>query len=236
MLIRNKVFNHIDISSVYKPESYHTKEGDGRIYFIKNRPHGYYSITTVLSLIGKKKIELWRKRIGEKEADKISNDAKDRGNNIHEMIERYLKNEDRSFIKEYSSRNQVRFNQIRLLLNKNIDNILLQETILYSDIVKVAGRVDLVAEWNGVLSIIDFKGSNKLKKKKWIEHYFLQEIFYSLALYEMTKYKAKQIVTLIVGDDLSTKPFIEQIDRQKVQKLQDHVKKYYEIKGLPLVE
>jgi genome maintenance exonuclease 1 len=65
---------------------------------------------------------------------------------------------------------------------------------------KVAGTTDLIAEYDGKLSIIDYKTASKRKRKEWIENYFLQSAMYSFMLWEMTGIMAKQIV-IIIGID-----------------------------------
>jgi genome maintenance exonuclease 1 len=81
---------------------------------------------------------------------------------------------------------------------------------LYSHFIRVAGRVDLIAEWQGKLSIIDFKTSRKLKKQEWITNYFLQAAFYAAAFYERTGVAIKQSVILIATDEGTTQEFVEQ--------------------------
>jgi genome maintenance exonuclease 1 len=68
----------------------------------------------------------------------------------------------------------------------------------------------LIAEFDGQLSIIDFKTSRKPKKAEWITGYFMQESFYAAAFYELTSIPIKQIVTLVMIDDDQPQIFIEQ--------------------------
>ena len=117
------------------------------------------------------------------------------------------------------------------MLDANLDNIWFQEAPLYSDYIKVAGRVDLIAEWEGKLSIIDFKTSRKPKKREWIKNYFMQESFYAVAFEERTKKPIKQLVTIVMVDDDSPQVFVESRD--------DHIhdfillrKKYFTEKGI----
>ena len=91
-----------------------------------------------------------------------------------------------------------------------IDNIHLMETTLFSNTLKVAGRVDVIGEYDGKLSIIDFKTSKRSKKLEWIKSYFMQTSAYAFMYHEMTELLPKQIVILIAGEqDLSTQVFVD---------------------------
>ena len=63
-----------------------------------------------------------------------------------------------------------------------INNIHLLESIMYSNKLTIAGQVDCVAEYNGKLSVIDFKTANKERQESWIDNYFLQCTAYALSL------------------------------------------------------
>ena len=95
------------------------------------------------------------------------------------------------------------FLQIKPLLDKNLGSILGIECPLYSRRLKLAGRCDLVAEYNGILSIVDYKTSRKEKKTDWIESYLLQTTLYSMMLYELKNVLTKQIVIIIAGDEVN---------------------------------
>jgi genome maintenance exonuclease 1 len=86
------------------------------------------------------------------------------------------------------------------------------ECPLYSDYLRVAGTVDCIAEWNGRLSIIDFKTSRKVKKRDWIENYFMQEAAYAVMFEERTGKKVSQLVTVIAVDNEDPQVFIEHRD------------------------
>ena len=194
---------------------------NGRYY---TTPTGnvYPSITTVLSVLSDDAIENWRKRIGEEEAKKISEHASNRGTDLHSALESHLKNETPTFPADPKSKVRIMFNRIKRVLSK-VDNIVAQEIPLYSDALRIAGRCDVIAEYNGVLSIIDFKGATKAKKKDWIKSYFLQTTAYSLMFQERTGMVAEQIVILMSGeDDFSCQIFVEQRDKY-VQPLKETI-------------
>ena len=102
------------------------------------------------------------------------------------------------------------FNRIKPVLDERVGTIYAQEVPLYSDMLKVAGRVDCVAEFDGKLSIIDFKTSKKKKSRSHIKNYFQQEAFYAQAWEERTGLPIEQLVTIITVDNNETQVFIEQ--------------------------
>ena len=143
----------------------------------------YPSVTTVLSNYKKDGIVKWRKRVGEKEANKISTKASRRGTKVHKLCEDYLNN-DSSF-KGYTPDNVDMFKTIQPTLNE-IEVVYAQERTLFSHHLKTAGRVDCVGKFRGKTHIIDFKTSNKPKKWEWIDNYFMQGSAYSVMWEEMT--------------------------------------------------
>ena len=125
----------------------------------------YPSVTTILAHKNKPFINAWRKRVGAKEADKISRQSAARGTSIHKLVEYRLHNE---MLKEEEGRktlnplNEEMYSVMVEMLSK-IDNIRGIETKLYSDHLRLAGQADCIAEYDGRLSIIDFKTSKKRK-------------------------------------------------------------------------
>ena len=101
------------------------------------------------------------------------------------------------------------FTQLQKVLT-NIDNIHAQESGLYSDKYKVAGRVDCIAEYDGVLSIIDFKTSTKERNDEWNENYYIQCSAYAEMYEERTGKEIKQIVILCVTEDGQVQEFIKE--------------------------
>lgn len=163
------------------------------------------SITTLLSMQPKPFLETWKKRVGEDEAEKIKKKAANRGSGVHTTIERYVLNEQ-YFGREATVGQATLFNSIKEHLNK-IDNVIGLEVPLYSLYLQLAGRCDCIADYDGVPSIIDFKTSKNPKKREWIDDYFIQATFYSIAFEEMTGYKVKQLVIIIANEDGSHNVF-----------------------------
>jgi len=201
------MFNHVQHGIVLEQLGCDTTP-TGRFYFLSSGEK-YPSVTTVLGVQDKSGLNAWKERIGEEEAKKISVRAANRGSDVHLIAENYLNN-----LPDYKTKcmpvNLMTFNTLKPIIDKYVNNIYFQEAPLYSHKIKTAGRVDLIAEFNGVLSIIDFKTSRKPKKAEWIEGYFMQESFYAAAFYELTGIPIKQLVTLVMVDDDKPQVFIEQ--------------------------
>jgi CRISPR/Cas system-associated exonuclease Cas4 (RecB family) len=183
------------------------EEGLTRFYQNPNNPSKKYpSITSVLSILSKEPIEEWRLKVGPEEAKKISFQSANRGTKVHLMVERYLDNNP-GYANGFLPNIRNDFRRLKPLLD-NIDKVILQEAPLYSDILGIAGRVDCIGYYKGVLSVIDFKTSRKPKKKEWIESYFMQAAFYAAAFYERTGIAIKQAVILISVDGSESQEFI----------------------------
>lgn len=174
----------------------------------------YISITTVTSNYSKEKFKLWRQKVGEEEANRITKAATTRGTQMHSLVEHYLGNE---VIPKSAPLPKMLFDIIRPELNK-INNILGIEIPLYSDHFGIAGTCDTIAEYNNILSIIDYKTSERPKPVEWIEGYFVQAAAYSAMLYEMKGIAAKQLVIIMSCENGEVETYIE-TDIKKYLKL-----------------
>ena len=199
------MFNHITLEDRL-PELEVETAPTGRTY---KTPDGkkYPSVTTVLGEESKAGILAWRKRVGEEEANKISFQASSRGTSVHTLAENYINN-DPEWSKGAMPTSIYAFNQIKSILDERMNNIYAQEVPLYSDKLEVAGRVDLIAEWDKDLAIIDFKTARKPKKEEWIQGYFMQCAFYAAAFYERTGVAIKKSVILVTVDHNEPQVFI----------------------------
>ena len=124
------------------------------------------------------------------------------------LAERYVLNEE-DYLRGAMPSGIDAFKSLQTFLDKHVDNILGIELPLYSNVLKTAGRCDLIAEFNGVPSVIDFKTSRKLKKEEWIESYFLQTTVYSLMFEWLYKVHVPQIVVMIAVDHENPQLFIK---------------------------
>lgn len=169
------------------------------------------SITTVLSILSRDSIMKWRRRVGAEEANRISHRASTRGTAVHAIIEKYINNEE-NFKDGYTPDIIGSFLDLKPILDGRIGRVYAQEAPLYSNHLGVAGRVDCVADFDGKLSIIDFKTSMKPKRKDWITNYFMQESAYAIMWEERTDRPITQLVTIISVDNHDPQIFVEHRD------------------------
>lgn len=173
----------------------------GRVYVT---PDGreYVSVTTFLNSMSESYIEQWKKEVGEEYAEEVSLRARSRGTRYHNMVEKYLKCGDRKEVLDSTLwPMKEMFLDSEETLNR-INNIHFIEQALYSDRLRLAGRVDVIAEFDSVLSIIDFKTSTREKHESEIENYFLQATAYAMMYEECSFYTIGQIVIVMLCDDL----------------------------------
>lgn len=215
-------FEHVGIDLGYDDILAETTD-TGRKYKCPNGV-SYPSVTTVLSILNEDAIRKWRQRVGEEEANKISHRAATRGTAVHEIIEDYLNNKA-DYIEGYMPNVIENFKDVKGILDANIGKVYAQEVPLYSDHLGLAGRVDCVAEYNGKLSIVDFKTSRKTKKKEWITNYFIQESAYAIMWEERTKQPITQLVTIISVDNEDPQVFVEHRDNW-TKKLLETINEY----------
>lgn len=190
------MFRHVNMEAL--PELVEETLSTGRTY-VTPEGNKYPSITTVLKVRSEEGIRAWRERVGEEEAKRVMTQASVRGTAVHELAERYLNN-DPDWKKGVMPINLHTFMQLKPILDNRVDNIWAQEVPLYSDRFRIAGRVDLIAEMDGELTVIDFKTARKPKKSEWIDNYRLQASFYAAAFYERTQVPIRKFAILISPD------------------------------------
>jgi len=225
-LIRSKTFKHKSVKLEYDDLNAETNENGKRLY---TTPDGesYPSITTILGYFKKASIIEWRKRVGDEEANRISRHACTRGNALHNTVERYINNEEDFLQGENMPHVLQLIKAAKEVLDERLGTVVLQECPLYSTQLKTAGRVDLIAEFDGALSIVDFKTSNRVKTLEDIEDYFIQACAYSVMFEERTGISIDQLVILMVVDG-SSEPliFIEKTDNW-LEKMVNKIVKYH---------
>ena len=203
-----KQFNHklVPVFNLQRSEI------DGvRYYVLPDGVTKLKSVTTVLSeKMDKTALLEWKERVGEAEAEKISVQAARRGTAVHSIAERYILNEEHPYKGEMPV-NIESFKPIKRELDEHVDNILGVELPLFSKALKCAGTTDLVAQYDGITSIIDFKTSKRLKEPEWIESYFLQSTIYSMMFEALYKINVPQIVIMITVDhELRPQTFVRE--------------------------
>ena len=184
------MFNHVNTIDI--PELQTLNENNSRFY-ITPTGEKYPSVTTLLGWSTRKSIYQWRQRVGEQKANRISGQSSARGTRYHNIVEKYLRNEDVSFS---SPLDKDLFNSTKNLLGR-INNISLLEKTLYSDHLKSAGRVDCIGEFDNKLSVIDFKTSSKPKTENYITNYFMQGSAYAVMFEERAGIPISNIVIIM---------------------------------------
>ena len=169
------------------------------------------SVTTVLSGTSKSKDGLiqWRNRVGDEEADRIIKQSTDIGTAVHEAIEKFLNKEGWDNFENTSDQ----------ILAKNISNKFIKDAL--KGITEIwglevglilnnlyAGTADCVGLYKDIPTLIDFKTAKKIKKRDWIEDYFLQGCAYANAHNVMFGTDIQQIVILMVDRNLIFQEYI----------------------------
>jgi CRISPR/Cas system-associated exonuclease Cas4 (RecB family) len=191
----------------------------GRTY-LTPKGNRYNSITTILKPYNQHIIENWRTAVGEEVANKISGIASRRGEAVHLACEKYLLNEmDFKFKQNMMPNIQQMFMQLKPHLDKSVGKIYAIEQPLYSDELQVAGRVDLIAEWEGKLSIIDYKTSGKFKDANDIDNYFMQCTAYAIMFEERTGIAIDHIVIAMAVESENTPQIFCREKKDYIEKL-----------------
>jgi genome maintenance exonuclease 1 len=195
---------------------------DGRRFYAT--PDGEYpSVTTVVGHEKQKFFASWREKNPE-ESKRVTS----RGTKFHSLIETYLNNQPLD-MDEMHSNLKALFVLMQPELDK-INNIVALETPLWSKILGLAGRVDCIAEYDGKLSIIDFKASTKEKRIQDIDNYFMQATAYALMFQERTGIVIDNFVILISCED-GLKQVFQDKPINYVKKLKQIIKKFKESNG-----
>lgn len=186
------MFNH---TNTITPINIKTIEGPKGRFYVTPEGNKYPSITTILGDSSKQWLTDWRNALGSVNADREMKRAADRGTAVHLMVERFLNNEE-DVTRGQKIEHVTEFNTLRLYL-KRINNIITQESALWSDLLRAAGRVDCIAEYQGKLSIIDFKTSTTSKKNSMIDNYWMQTAAYSIMFQERYGIQVDQAVIIM---------------------------------------
>ena len=203
-LEENKLFTHIQTPHLI-PKLKSQSQNGFRYYSVDGK--SYPSVTSVLSILSKDGIRAWRDSIGHDVADFETKRASTRGIYFHKICENYLYNKN---ISEYKKKilSYGLFNLAKSEIDR-IDNIYGMEKTLYSHSLKLAGRTDCIAEFDNVLSIIDFKSANREKSPEILENHILQETAYAIMWNELTDIPIQQIVTIVACENGELQTVIE---------------------------
>ena len=180
------------------------------------------SITSITSHYNKEIFINWREKVGNEVVDKITKAATGRGTDMHTLTEHYLLNEDLPKVRPISD---FLFKIAKPKLNL-INSIYTLEGSLYSKQLGIAGTVDCIAEYDGELSIIDFKTSKKPKPRDWIEHYFVQAMAYGCMFYELTGISIKKLVIIMACENGECIVYEENDKAKYIKLLQEYISKF----------
>ncbi len=223
-----KLFNHVGLD----PIEMSAEMVEGKRVYLTPTGHHYPSVTTVIGNNAAKKagIAKWRARVGEKAANAKTTRATGRGTKYHSIAEDYFNNN--LDLKKYTKfpLPVLMFNHSRPTLDR-INNIYLQEAALYSKHLEIAGRVDCIAEFDGVLSIIDFKTAAEPKREKYLYDYFVQETAYACMLQENYGLSVKQLVTIVACENGETQVKVLPPKKEFFMKLMSYISEYQEQHG-----
>ena len=196
-----KKFNHYASSLL----DLKTENIDGKRHYVTPDGNKY------ISNLSKAGIQKWRERVGAEEANRISTKASRQGTGVHSICESYIKNED-GFLDGRMPNEVEMFQSIESLLDC-IDDVHCVEGALYSDELKLAGRTDLIAEFDNQLAVIDYKTSRKIKTWEMCHSYFMQGAFYAMAYEERTGIPINNIVIIMAVENEKPLLFRETKDR-----------------------
>ena len=202
-----KDFYHVGIEL----QDLKTENIEGKRFYVTPKGNKYVSITSLLSNLSKDSISQWRRRVGETEANKISRQASSRGTRVHNICESYIQNQV-GILEDALPDAIDMFKSIVPFLDR-IDNIHVVEGALYSDDLGVAGRTDLIAEFDGNLAVIDYKTSRKPKNWEMCHSYFMQGAFYAYAYEELTGTPLNNIIIIMAVENDKPLLFRETRDR-----------------------
>ena len=224
-----KLFNHV---GQIEPIEMSAEMVEGKRLYLTPEGMKFPSVTTVIGNNAKKMagIAKWRARVGEKAANAKSTRATGRGTKYHLVAEDYLNND--LDLKKYKSHPLpvLMFHHSRPTLDR-INNIYLQEAALYSKHLELAGRVDCIAEFDGVLSIIDFKTAAEPKREKYLYDYFVQETAYACMLQENYGLSVKQLVTIVACENGETQVKVLPPKKEYFIRLMSYIEEYQERYG-----
>jgi genome maintenance exonuclease 1 len=182
----------------------------------------FISVTSVTSNYSKEKIAEWRERVGEDEAERIIKFATTLGTQYHSLSEAYFKNEE---LPEKSALAKFLFDNACSTFNR-IGKIHTIEHPLYSIDWELAGTPDMIAEFDGVLSVIDHKTSEQPKKREWIEGYFVQCFSYAYMYAERFGVMPKQLVIIMSCQNGEVEVYIETDLQKYVKLLRKYINKF----------
>lgn len=220
-----KIFNRVNLPELDFDLTSETGQ-DGRKYVT---PEGdkWPSVTTILKNYNIKAIMEWRERVGNEEANRVSGHASRRGTKMHSLCEQYILGElDQFKMMKMMPLDKMMFGQMRPMLDEHVDNVYCLEQALYSNRLRLAGRVDLIAEWDGELAVVDFKSAGREKSESKIRNYFMQCSAYAEMFGEITNRPINKIVIAIANEEQLPQVFVKD-KAEYLPDLHQYINKYW---------
>jgi genome maintenance exonuclease 1 len=192
----------LKITSPYPYQEFKRKSVNGKRLYENPYGNPVPSVTTILDKTKPQKqrqaLANWKKRVGEKEAQRIVTEASDNGSRMHAILEYWVKNEN------YTGQTTILSEKMADVIKQNIEPDLdevwgSEVNLCYPQL--YAGTTDLVGVYKGKHSIMDFKQTNKPKKREWIDDYFMQGAAYALAHNELYETKIENIAIFMCSKD-----------------------------------
>lgn len=208
----------INITKKYDYKELKRQSVDGKRLY--ENPYGdpVPSVTTILSATQpaekRQALANWRKRVGTEEAQRITTTAANRGTVMHNILEHWALGE----YETYNPGNNIVHRQAKDMAQVVIENIENDVNEIWGTEVNLcaanlyAGTTDLVGMYKGKPTIMDFKQTNKPKKREWIDDYFLQGAAYGLAHNEMFGTDIKNIAIFMCSGDCEWQLFESEED------------------------
>ena len=206
---------------------------EGKRHYEINGDEKLPSVTTILSGTQDpekaQSLKAWRDRVGEEAATRIVDEAAARGTAMHKILERYIGEEG------YLDLTQVgknAHNMAMRIIEQGLSNVTeyygLESTLFYPGL--YAGATDMIALHKGEMAIIDFKQTNKPKKREWIDDYCLQLAAYAMAHNYVHKTNITKGVIMMCSKDNYYQEFVIEGDEFKKYTFKwiDKIDKYYE--------
>lgn len=174
--MEQKKFGLCKFDRQYFPTLLSFTENDRRFY---RTPGGLYlpSVTTVLDYHKSEGLKEWEARVGPEEAERERKAATYRGTLLHATVDLYTNNTVLPILKPHA---KLYFDQVKGVVDEHVDFICANELSLHDVTYGTAGTCDLIANYDGRLSVIDFKTSKNYKKEEWIKNYFEQASMYAV--------------------------------------------------------
>ena len=166
------------------------------------------SVTTILSKTKDNTgLKIWEDRVGKEQAEKIRNEAANRGTSMHLFLKCYLLDEERKYTPSPLHTQAKSMSDVIVETGlQHLDELWGTEVRLYYK-EEYAGTTDVVGLYKGVPHIVDFKQTNKPKKAQWVQDYYLQLAAYAHAHNYMTGSDIKNGVILMCSKDLHFQKF-----------------------------